>query len=407
MRVLVVSSDYPTADRPQQGRFVHRQIRNLVRLGLDCRVLTYRPAPPPFPRWLVRRSWLRYHWERLGNPGHVDGVRVDETFYQRDWTPGEDVVPAIGTALVDFMAARHAGWTPDVIYANWLWSAGAAALALRRRFGWPLAAIARGSEMHEWHRVQPHCRPYVAEVLDQADQPLANCQALRSLADDCVPGASDRIEVVYNGCDSSEFRPAADREALRGSLGISPSTRVLLYCGDVIARKGLDELVEAWRRFAARHGHWRLVVAGRPVDRALVDRLTSADRVQLTGPLSRERVLAYMQAADAYVQPSRLEGLANATMEAMAVGLPVVSSDACGQRELIVDGSNGWLVPAGDPSALADALGEIAADEEGAWTRGGEARRTIQDRFDPLQHAGRLAGILTRVAAAAPSLHHR
>jgi glycosyltransferase involved in cell wall biosynthesis len=102
----------------------------------------------------------------------------------------------------------------------------------------------------------------------------------------------------------------------------------------------------------------------------------------------------YMQAADAYVQPSLLEGLANATMEAMATGLPVIATDTCGQREAVRDGENGWLVPTGDVSALVAAMEEVSDDSNEARRRGAAARRTIEGDFDPAVHAQRLKGLL-------------
>jgi glycosyltransferase involved in cell wall biosynthesis len=108
--------------------------------------------------------------------------------------------------------------------------------------------------------------------------------------------------------------------------------------------------------------------------------------------------LAYLQAADAYVQPSRLEGLANATMEAAAVGLPVITTDTCGQREIIRHGANGWLVPPENPAALLAALQDLAADPERAAAFGRAARETILRDFNPAAEAKKLAAILRRVA---------
>ena len=401
MRVLVVTPSYPVPDNALAGVFVHRQIVNLARQGVACRVLVYRPAPPPFPRWLRSRSWVRYFWRRIGWPGEVDGVPVEEVFYRRTWQRDEDVVPAIGEALAAHLDAHAECRDADVVYAHWLWTGGAAALRLRERFGLPVVAIARGSEMHDWHAVHPHCRPRVEQVLREADRVLTNCEDLRERAEALVPGSSRSIEVVYNGCDAAVFRAAADREAARRAVGVAPDSKVLLFCGDVTARKGMLELADAWSRFAPDHSEWHLVVVGKLVEREPVSRLEAAGRVRFAGQVPPERVLTFMQAADAYVQPSRLEGLANATMEAMAVGLPVITTDTCGQRELIQDGENGWLIPPGDVEALVRALSGMASDPGAARERGKAARRTIETRFDPKREAARLAGVLRTAAAGA------
>ncbi len=401
-RSIIITPIYPSPDNPQAGAFVHRQIVNLSRLGIECRVLVYRPAPTRFPRWLTSRSWLRYYWKRIGWPRELDGVRVDQVFYDRRWEEGEDVVPAIGASLIRHIESHQI--EADVVYAHWLWTGGAAALHLRERFGWPVAAIARGSEMHQWQMNNDHCLRYVERVVKEADCVLANCEYLRSRLEDIAAGRE--TSVVYNGCDAEVFRPAGNALAARKALGLSTDQRVLLFCGAVTEVKGISELAEAWRDFSPSRKDWHLVVVGRIVEPRLADELRqSGDRVKFIGQVKHEQVVKYLQAADAYIQPSRFEGLANATMEAMAAGLPVITTDTCGQRELIEDGVNGWLVPSKDPNALRRAMESLADDREQAKRMGEAARRTIEMKFNPQKEAARLTDILkqtVRIFASEP-----
>ncbi|MGH9928221.1 MAG: asparagine synthase (glutamine-hydrolyzing) [Pyrinomonadaceae bacterium] len=402
LRVLVVTPLYPTPDDPQSGIFIHKQLTHLARQGIDCRVLAYRPSPPPFPMWLRRRSWVKYYWRHLGWPGSLAEIPVAEVFYQRRWIDDEDVVPAIGDALADYVEQHREYHDADVVYAHWLWTGGAAALRLRERFGWPVVAIARGSEMHEWQARHPLCREYVKRVVAEADSVLTNCEDLRDRADQLTPGAKSNIEVVYNGCDATQFQPARDRIELRRTLGLNEKSS-FVFCGTIEERKGIDELAVAWNEFAATHRDWELVTIGRSIDKVLTEKLRKYghDRVRMVGAVSHETVLSYLQAADAYVQPSRLEGLANATMEAMAVGLPVITTNTCGQRELIQDGKNGWLVPPADAQVLARAMASLAGDGERARQMGIAARQTIESRFNPQTEAAKLAKILTQAASQA------
>jgi glycosyltransferase involved in cell wall biosynthesis len=390
---------YPNADNPQAGVFIHRQIANLVGQGVSCRVLLCQPAPPPFPRWLVRRTWVKHYWKKAFWPDTVDGVPVETVSYRRTWQPDQDVVPAMAESLVRYVETHPACQATDIVYAHFLWPAGAAALALRERFGWPVTGIARGSEMHEWQELKPYCREHVARFLETADGVLANCQDLRQRAAGLNPARAAAMDVIYNGCDAQKFRPGADKTRLRQSLQLNPSRQVLFFCGSLEARKGIDELAEAWQHFATAHADWDLLVAGPVLETSLAARLQAAPRVTCLGKLATDRLLQYYQAADAYIQPSRLEGLANATMEAMAVGLPVISTDTCGQTELITHGVNGWLVPVSNPLALRQALEAFAADPSLRARLGAQARRTIQEKFDPLAQAARLAEWLRRVHA--------
>jgi teichuronic acid biosynthesis glycosyltransferase TuaC len=391
--VLVVTPIYPWPGNPAEGIFVHRQVRNLAQLGHPVRVLAYHPAVPGLPRPLVNMSWGRYHPRWLVREREQDGVRVEHIFFpQRRYDRG-DVVPDIVDAASCFIERTPEYRDTDVVYAHWLWTGGAVALGLRERFGWPVAAIARGSETHRWQTVHPHCRTYVERVIEGADLLLANCEHLRSRLIELLPADGSRARVARNGCDHTVFRPALDRERTRRRLGFSPHLEYFLCCATIAEHKGVLDLAHAWRRFSAEHPHWRLIVLG-PAPRWQIAREFSriaGDGAQLRGQTASDRVVTFLQAADAYVQPSRLEGLSNATMEAMAVGLPVVTTSAGGQSELVRDGENGWLVPTSDPAALYRAMDEVVRRPDLAIARRAAARQTIVERFDARREAARLS----------------
>jgi len=406
--LLVLTSIYPWPGHPPEGIFVHRQIRNLVRLGHRCHVIVARPAVPGLPASLVSLSWLRYHPRWTTWASTLDGVSVDYLFYPQRRRRRGDVVPAIADTVIDHIERHPHLLETDVVYAHWLWTSGAAALALRDRFGWPVAAIARGSEMNVWQGLHPFCRSYVQRVLLEADLPMANCRFLADAGAELVPASADRIRVAYNGCDASQFRPAASRERARLAVSFSPGRKYFVCCATVLERKGMAELAAAWRVFSQRRPGWRLVVIGPVVSRKLARALLEAgrDSVTLIGQVSPARVLAYLQAADGYVQPSHTEGIANATMEAMAVGVPVVSADAGSQRELVRDGENGWLVPVHDAPALVHAMMSLADDPEGARMLGMRGRETVLREFDPMVHAERLSDLLTELSDGAGARVH-
>lgn len=395
-RALILTPIYPWPGDPYEGIFIHHQIMNIARQGVNCRILTYRPGPPGFPDWLARWSWLRHPWRWMFRSHESDGVSIAHTFYAQRRMRGDDIIPSIAESLIRFIKTHPEHKDVNVVYAHWLWTGGAAALMLRDYFGWPVVTIARGSEMHYWQTIHPYCLPYVKRVIYEADTVVANCEGLRHQAEKLVPDCADRIEVVYNGCNTNKFRPAKDKLALRRRLGLDTQSRLLLFCGSIIERKGIYELAEAWNKFASAHPEWQLIALGRIVDISLAKLLKRASngRVLLVGPVSHERVTMFMQAVDAYIQPSRFEGLANATMEAMATGLPVIATDTNGQRELICNGVNGWLVPPGDAAALTESLEAIVEDSHRAQQFGLAARRSIESKFDPVREAKRLATIL-------------
>jgi glycosyltransferase involved in cell wall biosynthesis len=360
-------------------------------------VIVMRPAVPGLPRALVGASWLRYHPRWISWPSELDGVPVDYLFYPQRRRRRGDVVPAMADVLTRFIEQRAEYAATEVVYAHLLWTAGAAALKQRERFGWPVAAIARGSEMNVWQKLHPFCRAYAQQVLLEADLPLANCQHLAAAGAQLAPDSAGRIGVAYNGCDANRFRPAESLDRARAAVNFAPDRSYFVCVATVLERKGMSELAAAWRSFAARKPNWRLVVVGPIVSKDLARELRDAgrDTVTLTGQVRADRVLDYLQAADGYVQPSHTEGIANATMEAMAVGVPVVTADAGSQRELVSDGVNGWLVPVHDAPALARAMIELADDAVYARELGRRGRETVIAKFDPITHAERLSDMLS------------
>jgi teichuronic acid biosynthesis glycosyltransferase TuaC len=395
VNLLVLTSIYPWIGNPQDAVFVRQQIRKLESNGIRCRLLTFRYSPRGVPAGLWRIRYLR----RLETADTEAGFPVHDVFVSRSLSRAEDVIPRVARGLFEYIRRTPALLDTDVVYAHWLWPAGAAALELRSCFGWPVAAIARGSEMHYWQQMNPHCRPYVQKVIREADRVLTNCGGLRNEACKLVSDLKRPIEVVYNGCDAQFFSPTNDRAQAKQKLGVDPRTKLMLFCGSVIERKGIRNLTQAWERFCGRTSEWRLVAVGRLVESELVHLLKRTARTIVVGPVDRDAVLAYMQAADAYVQPSIYEGLANATMEAMATGLPVITTDTGGQCELIEDGFNGILIPIQDCHALFQAFVAISDNPGRAIQMGARARETIITRFSQQVQITKLTSVLKSIAS--------
>jgi glycosyltransferase involved in cell wall biosynthesis len=190
----------------------------------------------------------------------------------------------------------------------------------------------------------------------------------------------ERIWDIANGVDTERFAPASrdERIALRRRLGF-PDGRLVVFVGRLTVAKALDVLLNAWAQRDAALADVYLVIVG---DGELRDNLSRqahelgiAQSVVFTG--GTNDTAAYLQACDAFVLPSRTEGMPVALLEAMACGLPCVATRVGGSAEVIEDGTDGRLVAPEDAAALARALGEALATP--IW--GARARRRIQDRY--------------------------
>jgi glycosyltransferase involved in cell wall biosynthesis len=206
-------------------------------------------------------------------------------------------------------------------------------------------------------------------------------------------GLRGEIHQLPNGVDTEQHRPAdaSERRALRERLGLPLDEPVFVYVGTVQERKGVDLLLEAWRELRARGKSGRLLVVGPrydledPVDeefRARIEQLISApgmaESVVFTGTLPD--VSEHLGASDAFVFPSRREGVPNAVLEAMARGLPCVLTTFSTDMSQFGCPGEHYLHCERDPLSLAAAIAGIAADLEAAReTFGVRARELMVD----------------------------
>lgn len=173
----------------------------------------------------------------------------------------------------------------------------------------------------------------------------------------------DRLKVIYNGVDTAAFHPrlAEDfRAATRSAAGIPADAPLLLFVGSGFARKGVHQLLHAAARM--RRGDARITIVGADRElaamRRLAARLGLGARVHFTGPLKDVR--PWYGAADGFVLPTLYDPCPNAALEALACGLPVLTTTGCGAQEWVSPGENGWVVDALDVGALAARLDDLA-----------------------------------------------
>jgi glycosyltransferase involved in cell wall biosynthesis len=163
----------------------------------------------------------------------------------------------------------------------------------------------------------------------------------------------------------------------------TPGETVFLFCGQMIARKGLDLLLEAFSKLAARHPGVRLLLAGREAELpALLAALPEAVRARIedAGFQPPEALPAIFARADVFVLPSRYDGWGVVVNQAIGAGLPVICSDAVGAgHDLVEEGVNGAIFPSGDTAALEASMERFAADSSLAARCGAASRARAAD----------------------------
>ncbi len=181
---------------------------------------------------------------------------------------------------------------------------------------------------------------------------------------------AEKVHAVPLGADLSLFRPdGTEEEAPREGF-------TFLFAGATIHRKGFDLLLQAFARVAAAVPDAQLRVVGPRGDSAHLVETYAGLPIEVTGPMDQRGLAAEFRRADCLVLPSRNDSYAMVVPEALAAGLPVIVSDMVGAKDLIREGKNGWIVPAGEAAPLAERMLACARDRDALSGMRAECRRS-------------------------------
>jgi len=204
---------------------------------------------------------------------------------------------------------------------------------------------------------------------------------------------AEKVITVLSAVDTGVYRPGGDRLRLREAFGFPPESRVLAMVGQFIPKKGHRVLLQALEGLLPAYPDLRVLLFGTghlwQRVRADVERRGWSARVRLPG--FRDDLPHVLPALDLVVHPAFEEGLGVSLLQSAACGVPVVGSAIGGIPEVVRDGVNGRLVPAGDVLALQRAIRGVLDDLEGARAMGAEGRRIAEREFSvPAMVAGNL-----------------
>ncbi|PKP91764.1 MAG: glycoside hydrolase [Alphaproteobacteria bacterium HGW-Alphaproteobacteria-16] len=353
LRVLTLSSLFPDQSRPNFGIFVERQTFGLAaHPGVELRVA----APVGLPPWPLSRMGQYRALAELPVSEQWKGVSlIRPRFRNIPGTGGRFHVPQLIRALTPVIDKMRRDFPFDVIDASFFFPDGPAAVALGRRYGVPVSIKARGADIHHWGTA-PGTAAQVVAAGRAADGILAVSQAMR---DDMISLGmpADRITVHHTGVDMARFAPC-DQAVAKAALGVEGP--LVASVGALIPRKGHDIVIDA---VTALPGVY-LLIAGegpeRPNLAAQIERAGVSDRIRLLGSVPHGDLPPLLAAADVMALASSSEGLANAWVEALASGAPLVIPDAGGAAEVVTAPRAGRIAARNAP-AFAEAIRALLA----------------------------------------------
>jgi glycosyltransferase involved in cell wall biosynthesis len=231
---------------------------------------------------------------------------------------------------------------------------------------------------------------------------IACCRAVGEFYQQQVKLPPDKTAVILNAVRYDQFLPLPGRATSRAALGLEPDAMTIGSIGRLTRQKGHDILLHAVKNLSARLPDLQVVIAGqgeaRPSLEALVSDLKLSRNVHFVG-MRRDREHFY-GALDAFVLPSRWEGLSLALAEAVGAGVPTVATDVGGNAEVIQSGCTGLLVPPENRENLEQALDTLLADAELRRRFSERGIAEVRPRFEISRHVEQLEALYAQALAA-------
>jgi glycosyltransferase involved in cell wall biosynthesis len=404
LRIICPTYWYPQHATDTQATYVHDINRHLVLRGHSVTVVTPGGAALPATDTFDGVEVLRFPMELPVDLtyGRVAQSRVNLLAKFARVAVMAQYLEAQYRATIN--AARERG--ADVLHAHWAIPTGPAAVQAARKLDLPSVITMHGGDVY----VNPEqgydfpTRWYVRPPLRWT---LRHAGALTAITEDCRQHAlragapAEKVHLVFNGTDLRRFSPAPGGKTVDPRFG----PQMVFACRQLFPRKGIRFLIEAAAQLAPRFPALRVVVAGdgfeRPELIKLAESLGIADRVTFLGWVPNSELPPYYRAAAISVIPSLEEGFGIPAAEAMGCETPVVASDAGGLPEVVEHGVTGLIVPRGDSTALAAAMGRLLDDPALRAEMGRAGRERSLRLFDWDRTAEQLEHIYAQVMAGA------
>ncbi len=384
MNICMITFQYPPMINGGVGSAVYRIAKNLTGAGVNVHIVA------PGNRNL----------EMPITPVQEEGVTVHRTF------------PGLGNYYGDSEELRNIGYYVmqlhdevgfDLLHGVFLVPSGLVASIVSRQTGLPTIQSIRGGDV-ELMRFNPVLCGTVRSVLEQASlvtsvtsELLNKAKQITNIRWSCtIPNAFDA-----NVFDHSPIQKIAEKQGLRCRLFVekllrekSKGSLIIGTAGIIRYVKGFHVLIKACKNILEAGAQFRLLILGDFIDlkeakkwRKQIKKMGLKKHVWFTGRMPHRQIIAWMQMMDIFAFPSLHEGSPNALLEAMACGLPVVTSEVGGMLDIVTEGKDGLLVPPGQEDKLTAKLIMLIQDQALRKRLGEAAKQKITCQFTPEREA--------------------
>ena len=380
MRILIIARGFPTSREPQDGIFEFEQAKALHRAGHEVYIMTV-------------DTRIKKQIRKIGITSRIiDNIPIYQIYYfptsivrriNYKWSSRLEQIFAL--KLYSYLQAKVGNF--DIVHAHYL-PCMHQGIILKEKYGIKLVGTEHWSEIN-----RTHLKPYVAYLGNRTyckvDALITVCQPLKLKIKELFSVDSF---VVHNMIDDkfsmSEFVTKKEKVPF-----------VFLMVGSVIYMKGIDVLLEAFYKSNLHQKNVLVKVVGSlsPYKSVLdkrIKELSLEDKFIIMGPTGKSEILHLLQNTDVFVLPSRSENFSVAVLEALAVGVPVISTLVGGIKECI-DNDNGYLVPPENIDSLSKSLSYMYTNIE-KFNRKGIREKCI-NKFSSVQISSQILDVYTKL----------
>ncbi|MEH7308645.1 teichuronic acid biosynthesis protein TuaC [Neobacillus drentensis] len=351
MKILWITSVYPSEEKPGLGVFHETQVQALIKLGVEVTVICPVPRNPALIRYVKRQY-------RANNGVPFKYIRNGVTVYRPPYLalPGQlrwaQPDKRIAASILKTMSEYEI--EPDLIHAHFAMPSGGAAriVAEQKRLPWILTL--HGSDVNIYPHYSSSAKKVFEQTVQAANQVLAVGQSLKLRAKEL----SGRDSIVLPiGVDLSQFQPADDSKwQIRRRLQLPEDKKIIVFIGRLTKAKGVFELAHSLKWLS--NDVAIVFVGDGPAKEKLRQHSDYNRRLFLTGQVENERVKDYLLASDVFALPSYTEGMPTVVIEALALKVPVICTAVGGIPELFGEHSQ-LLIESRSVSSLVNRINDI------------------------------------------------
>ncbi|MFN2744469.1 teichuronic acid biosynthesis protein TuaC [Bacillus sp. z60-18] len=377
MKVLWITSVYPSGQKPGEGVFHETQVQALRMLGIDVTVICPLPVNPG-PLRLLKKKYRRIR----SSPEYEErkGIPVYRPPYtalpgQLKWAqPHRRIAEAVLRTIGKHRLA------PDMIHAHFAMPSGGAAAVVSERLNIPYALTLHGSDVN----VYPHYSKGAFKAFERAVRSASDVLAVSDMLKDKtkeMTGVESAVLPIGVSLDRFQ-KPSASKVELREKYGLPKDKKLLTFVGRLVKGKGVAELAEAVRQL---DDSYAAVFVGDGPEKERI-RQKAGGQAILTGQVANQQISEYLAASDLFVLPSYSEGMPTVVIEALALKVPVVCT-AVGGVPALFGKHRHLLVKPGSVSELKAAVTDYV--EGGKWRAdiADELYQKVYEHYDANQNA--------------------